>query len=185
MRHDRLRPAAVTMRPLGCRCHCERAPCGCRLFGSVRDARFGSALINMLVEPDRILRHAGHDHEWCDKNECHVFHGILRGLIEVLTEKDHRNRRAPLIQINGSIILIECANREIIPFNRPPPRPACLKSAASSPRFGTSIPIWGGPTFALVDLNASEPTHGHLLTNLSWRRSFGYIALAKALRIPA
>jgi len=59
MRHDRLRAAAVTMRRLGFRHHCEGVARRCYLSGSVGDTRLGSTLIRMLIEADRVLRHTG------------------------------------------------------------------------------------------------------------------------------
>lgn len=132
MRHDCLRAATITVRPLGFRCHREGVARACHLSGRVGNTRFGSALVHMLIKAARVLRHAGHCQEWRDECYCEdVFHGhnFSPSLIEALGQPNHwpsrniRRTRIPtvccpiksksqkslriMMQINGSVTLIE------------------------------------------------------------------------------
>lgn len=74
--HDNcLRPAAISVRRLCLRRHCEGLIPTCHLPCRMGNARSGPALINMLVQAGRVLCHGGCHQEWRDKRYYEdVFH---------------------------------------------------------------------------------------------------------------
>lgn len=99
MRNDCLRAAAKTVRLHGFRHHCEGFARACRLSGRVGNARFGSALVHMLVDAGRILCHGGRCQEWRHERYCeNVFHDFSpafdrKRLICALVDKFGADRR--------------------------------------------------------------------------------------------
>ena len=70
MRHDRLWAAAISMCLRRLRCHCEGFARICHLFCSVGNTCFWPALVDMLVEAGRVLRHGRGHQKWRDDRYC-------------------------------------------------------------------------------------------------------------------